>query len=117
MRSADAFGSFMWCARLRAGDRAAVRSRERRPQGRSPRPAEPVLVLGLVDRETRARPGVETPEEGECIREPELLKCEHRTGARSFVPSGTVGDDERVLGDVLRPRLELAARHVYRALG
>src|SRR5262245_24932911 len=65
-----------------------------------------------VGRELRYLPGVETAQEGVGVREPELLKLEHRTGARGFGVSRTVRDDQRVPGRILRPRLDAVVRHV-----
>ena len=46
------------------------------------------------------------------VREPELLKLEHRTGARGLGVSRAVCDDQHILRGVFRPRLDPLVRHV-----
>ena len=69
-------------------------------------------LLARLGREVCRAPGVKTAEERVGVREPELLKLEHRTGARGLGVSRAVCDDQRVLRGVFRPRLDPLVRHV-----
>jgi len=101
--------------RLRPGDRAvkvSLRSASARwATGAAALPEAPAL-LARLDRELCRAPGVKTAEERVRVREPELLKLEHRTGARGLGVSRAVCDDQRVLRGVFRPRLDPLVRHV-----